>query len=253
MSVEKIGEMNIIETTKIDAKNPSIVIGIPDVGLVGSISVSHMVTSLNLAEVGYIESDLLPPVMIVHKNEVKSPVRIFCKGEIIAILSEVILSRGAVTIIAKVISKWAKKHNTNSVIGVTGLAVPNRHEIEKPTVYGVGTVADSNRRLKEAHIAPLEEGMIAGPLALIVKECMRKEQANITLIVEAHSEFPDPGAAASTIESLNALLGTNMNVEKLMEGAEEIRIKMRDLMRQTSDQMRQMKRVQEQQPAGIVV
>ena len=54
------------ESVKIVEKKPihseaTMVIGLPDVGRVGLIATSYLITELNLEEIAYMESDLLPP------------------------------------------------------------------------------------------------------------------------------------------------------------------------------------------------
>ncbi|OYT54327.1 MAG: hypothetical protein B6U77_02845, partial [Candidatus Hecatellales archaeon ex4484_218] len=155
--------------------------------------------------------------------------------------------------LSKTVTLWAKEYNAKFIVGITGIAIPNRLEVEKPTVYGVGNTEDTRKLLQEAKIPPFEEGILVGAYALLIKECMKEKQPNITLLAEAHLQFPDPGAAASTIESLNTLLGTNIEVKSLLEKEEEIRIKARELMRRTREQMRSLQKVQEQELRGIYV
>ena len=59
------GGLRIVETDKVE--NGVVVInGLPDVGLVGLLAASHIISSLKLREVGAIESDLLPPMIVLH-------------------------------------------------------------------------------------------------------------------------------------------------------------------------------------------
>ena len=46
--------------------------------------------------------------------------------------------------------------------------------------------------------------------------------------------YPDPGDAASAIESLDKFLKLGIDVKELLEKGEEIKLKARDLMRQTA-------------------
>ena len=253
MNIRKFNEMSVVETVEIEAKNPSILVGVPDVGLVGPIATSHIIQSLNMKEVGYIESDILPPVVVVHENEPKHQIRVFGLGELLAVITETILPPQVIYDLSKTITLWAKQLNAKLVIGLTGMAVPNRLEIEKPAVYGIGSTDEARKILQEAKIQPFEEGILVGIYALLIRECMKEKQPNITLLAEAHLQFPDPGAAASTIESLNNLLSINVDVKSLLEKEEEIRIKARELMRRTREQMRSLQKVQEQELRGIYV
>ncbi|MGP3668074.1 MAG: proteasome assembly chaperone family protein [Candidatus Bathyarchaeota archaeon] len=249
----KFNEITVVETAKIESEKPVITVGLPDVGLVGPIATSHIVQALNMKEVGYFESDLFPPMIIVHKNEPKPQVRIFAKDNLVVVLSETVFPVQAIYQLSKAITLWAKRHNAKFVVGVTGIATPNRLEIEKPSVYGFGSTVEAKNELEKLKVQPFEEGILVGIYALLVKDCINEQQPNITLLTESHMQFPDPGAAASTVEVLNSLFGVNINVKSLLEKEEEIRIKARELMRKTSEQMKALRKVQEQELRGIYV
>ena len=51
--------------------------GLPDVGLVGLIATSHIIAQLKMEEVAYVDSELLPPVVVLHEGLPYSPLRIF--------------------------------------------------------------------------------------------------------------------------------------------------------------------------------
>ena len=58
--------------------------------------------------------------------------------------------------------------------------------------------------------------------------------------------YPDPGAAASVIGSLDKFLQLGIDVGELMEKEEEIKLKARDLMRQTALSASEMQKSAEQ-------
>ena len=245
--------IRIFETGKLRMENATMLVGIPDVGLVGVIAASHIVQALNLEEVGYIDSDEIPPIVVIHKNEPKTPVRIYNSGGIIVLTTEIVLPSNAIFSLSRKIVKWAKSKGVKAIIGITGLAVPNRLEIEKPAVYGIGSTVAMRELLSKAGIQPFDEGLLVGAYAMLLRECLRENQPNITLMAEAHLQFPDPGASASIIESLNTLLNLNIDVSELLEKAEEIRIKARELMRRTQEQLKSLRKFQEQELPGIYV
>ena len=66
------------ESVKIVEKKPipseaTMIIGLPDVGLVGLIATSYLISELNLEEIAYMDSDLLPPVVVLHKGVSHAP------------------------------------------------------------------------------------------------------------------------------------------------------------------------------------
>jgi len=46
----------------------TMIIGLPDVGLVGIIATSYLISELNLEEIVYMDSDLLPPVVVLFAD-----------------------------------------------------------------------------------------------------------------------------------------------------------------------------------------
>jgi len=62
--------------------------GFPDVGLVGVIAASHMISELGLTEVAYLDSKLLPPLIVLHEGLPHSPIRIFGNHSILLAVSE---------------------------------------------------------------------------------------------------------------------------------------------------------------------
>ena len=238
-------EMQFIEYEEKAFRNPIMVAGLPDVGLVGAIATVHLVRELNLKEHGYAYYDLIPPVMLLHDGELKAPVRLYANDSIIALISEIALPTQTVIALSKKIVEWTKEKNGKYIIMLSGLGVPNRVDIEEPKVYGVATTEETKKLLKEHGIEALQEGFIAGANALILRECIKLKIPGILLLAESFMEFPDPAAAASTLKAFSKISGIDVNVQKLMEKAEEIRLKARELMRRTQRQLKAMKKLQE--------
>jgi uncharacterized protein len=215
---------------------PSIIVGVPESGLVGTITCSYLMEQLKLPERGFIDSDLLPQVMIVHNSAATYPIHIFGKASLVVILSEVPLPPYASLEVAKEIASWAKSLKASVVIGVTGAPSKTRDEAHgegKPTVVGVGNNESALADLKSSGVLPFEDGVISGFYANLMKHCNSNGQSNVTLLAESLSQFPDPAAAASIIEVLSKLLSLSVDAQPLLKESEEIRLKSRELMAQT--------------------
>ena len=72
-------EIHIIEEEPIKIRGPNVIIGLPDVGLVGLIATMHMIETLKMKRVGYVESRLFPPVIVLHNGEIQSPIKLYLK------------------------------------------------------------------------------------------------------------------------------------------------------------------------------
>lgn len=217
-----------------ELKKPPIVInGLPDVGLVGAIASLFLIRELKMKEVGYIDSDKLLPVLVFHNEKPSMPIRIYEKDGIVAIISEVAIPIEIMPSLAKLIVKWTIKKNGVRVITLGGIPVPNRIDIEKPKVVGAAVLDEDRELLRKYGIEVLKEGYLAGSYALIAKECFKAKLPCITLLAQSHLTYPDPGAAAAVLEKLSLILGVKINVKPLLEEAEEVRLKLRELMKKT--------------------
>lgn len=119
-----------------------LLIGAPDAGLVGAIALGYAVQELQMVEVGSMESDGFPPVMVVHQGDPKPPLRLFSKGDTIALASEIPIDPILIPQVAASIVDWAKAKKAQLIISLSGIAVQNRLDIDVPAVYGVGSWAD---------------------------------------------------------------------------------------------------------------
>ncbi len=239
--------MRVVETKRVEARDLYLAIGLPDVGLVGSISSAYLVDVLGMEEAGYIESDILPPLMVIHKSEAKHPIRLYTKDNLALLVSEVPIPPEAINLLGKIIVEWAKTHNSKLILSLAAIPIPNRVEVEEPEVYGLAVTEQAKGAMPKSGLKPLEEGMIVGPYAAIIRECIKAEQPCITILAQSHYQYPDPGAAAAVIMAMSKTIGIEVDVKPLLEQAEEIRLKTRELMRRTQQQMRSIGKGQEQE------
>lgn len=217
---------------------PEIVVGVPEAGLVGTITCSYLVEQLKMSQRGFIDSDLFPQVMIVHNSAATYPIHIFGKGNLLVVLSEVPLPPFASREAAKRIASWAQSLKASMVIGVTGAPSQARDDSQgdgKPTVAGVGNSSAVIDELKKDGATSFEDGVISGFYASLMKHCTSLGVANATLLAESFSQFPDPAAAASLIQVLGKLLSLELDTKELMKESEEIRLRSRELMQQTQE------------------
>ncbi len=223
-------------------ENLTLIVGIPDVGLVGPIAVTYLIKNLKLELAGYVDSPLLPPVILFHDYQLLTPVRVYGPtdvGEKVAVFfSESAIPPSGLYSLAQFIVTWAASKRVKRLVMVGGVAVPNRMQIEKPKVY-VATALEEDRELaKKSGLKLLREGFMGGAYAMLLKECFKRRFPGIALLAESHLHYPDPGAAAAVLEALEPLLGIKVDVAPLLEQEEEIRVKLRELMKRTVESMR---------------
>jgi uncharacterized protein len=242
--------VRIVEEEGTEYKNPMVIEGLPDMGLVGTIAASYIVEKLNYKEIGHIESDLFPPVMVIHGGKLKNPFRIYSDegGQVVVVLSEVAVPPKAVYPLTTALADWFHKIDVKQpVISIKGLPMKNRMDIEKPEVFAVGNDEGAMKELKDKQLDLLEEGFIAGTYAIMLRECSKRQISAISLLAQCFPVYPDPGAAASAIESVKKFVTSlDIDVGELLENAEGIKLKARDLMQQTALSASEMQKGMEQ-------
>jgi uncharacterized protein len=221
---------------------PCIIVGVPEVGLVGTIACGYLVEQLKLEPRGFVDSDLVPPVMVIRDSVPNYPIQIFGKDGIVVVLSEVPLSSKPSLELARELSKWAVARDARMVVGLNGAPSRKREESHgegMPTVLGVSSDKTILKNLKELGALPFEQGVITGFYASLVKYCTLNRQTNLTLLGESMLQFPDPAAAASVLDVLSGLIPIKVDTKPLLKQSEEVRLRTRELMQETQQAAQQ--------------
>ena len=219
--------------------------GLPDVGLVGLIATSHIISELDLNEIAYMDSDLLPPIVVLHEGLPHAPLRIFGNSNLLATISETAIPANGIYAVIRHLVRWGQAKNVKLMISIGGLPVPNRQDISEPKVYGIGTTPELIKMLKDKEVEIVREGFMVGPQALILRYCMEINVPGIALLAQSFFNYPDPEAAAAVVRELSKITDIKVDVSKLLEKGEEIRLKARDIMKRTQMEMAKMKKTQE--------
>jgi len=240
----------LLSTAKIIEKNsvPSqtfLVHGMPDVGLVGVIAASHLITEYKMVEMAYMDSEFLPPVAVLHEGLPYAPIRVFGNGSLLITISEMAIPADSIQLFMRTLLDWGQSKNPRLTISISGMPIQNRQDIEKPKVFGVASNAALLKMLEDKGIEILHEGYLVGPQALILRYCAEKNLPAIALLAQSFYNYPDPEAAAAALNEFVNVTGKKIDVTALLEKGEEIRLKARDIMKRTQQEMTKMKKGQE--------
>jgi len=219
--------------------------GLPDVGLVGLIATSHVISQLKMNEIAYVDSELLPPVVVLHEGLPHAPLRIFGNTDVIATFGEAAIPAKAVQPIVRKLVEWSQAKKVKLMVSMGGMPVQDRQDIEAVKVYGAASNPSLLKLLSDKGIEILHGGFMVGPYALIMRYCAERNIPAIALLAQSFYNYPDPEAAAATIKEFSKITGLQIDVSKLVEGGEEIRLKARDVMKRTTQELNRMKKTQE--------
>jgi len=227
-----------------------LILGLPDAGLVGSIASRYMVLSMNFKMVGEIDSPVyFPSITVVHRSNPISPVQLYLSDDhrIMVLLSEMPIPVPAIYPMINAIIEYSRDIGIKTIISLAGLAVPNRLQIQKPRVYWLASNEQVRGMVKDKNIEELSEGFVVGPYALLLKEARRKGVNNLVLFGESFLDIPDPESAAEVLKTLSTIIGIEIDLRELIEEAELLKLKTRELMMQTRKVMGEMQKSYEMQ------
>jgi uncharacterized protein len=236
--------IKIIEKKQIPSA-ATMIIGLPDVGLVGLIATSYLISELNLEEIAYMDSDLLPPVVVLHKGLPHSPLRIYGNQNMIAIISELAIPAPSIYSIIREIVDWGEGKKVKRILSMGGIPVENRQLITDPEVFAAASNQELLDSLVKKGLKILKEGFLVGAQALSMRYCMTKKIPALAILAQSFYNYPDPQAAAVVLKELLKIFDIKIDISKLLERGEEIRLKARDIMKRTQQEMKRMQKSQE--------
>lgn len=211
--------MTKIVLTKKIPKNPIVIEGFPSKGFVSTIATKHMIDELGMEVHGYIESDKVNSITVVHQYTPMRPIRIYAKDNLVLIFSELIVPFQHVREFSRALMEWFEKIKPKQVIllaGISGLTTEKEHEI-----MGISTNPELDKKLEELKVRKIEEGMLTGISSELLLGCIEKKIPALSLMAETHYT-PDPLAAASMVKILNSLLGMKIDTKNLIEEGHKI-------------------------------
>ncbi|MEM0381089.1 MAG: PAC2 family protein [Nitrososphaerota archaeon] len=233
----------LFEKKKVEQGTP-IIEGLPEIGLVGTITTAYISSALKGYAVGYIEIPDVPPIVTVLESRILEPCRLYSvsleQRQLLLLYSDVPVPPKSMWSIANSITEIASTIKS-PIISVGGIPEPDRLDIEKPKVY---VLSNDEELIKMAmateYVQRFENGYLTGVKAAILKSAARRDVKVLLALVQSHMNYPDPGAAAEVVTFLNKLLGMSIPIDPLLEQAEQLKMQMRDLMRRTSTNLSMM-------------
>ncbi|AUX10772.1 ATP-grasp superfamily enzyme [Halalkaliarchaeum desulfuricum] len=233
-------------TKELATDSPTLIEGLPGLGLVASIAVDQITKQLELEQHGTIRSDEFPPVASFNDGRVRDTVRVYAgkDPDVMTLQSDVPIPPNAVECLSKcVLTDLAE--DFEKAVFLAG--APAETETEIGEIVGVATTDELETDLVDAGI-PLAEGagVIGGITGGLLASCYHNDIPASVLVVRSHPYIPDPGAAREVVENaLEPLVDFDIDTQELLEQAEEIQRQKQQIAQQLQQYQQQQ---QEQQP-----
>ncbi len=248
-------EVRIYELKRIDVEGAIVIDGFPSVGLVSSIVANYLIDTLQMEQIGIVESPAFPTVSLVRNGNPHHPVRIYAgrpaadrtgrvADKIVAFVSEFHPAPTVIHPLATTIMDWIQEQRCGLLVSPEGLVVDRPEgeprgratKLADVKVYGVASTRKASELYIEPNTLPFVEGVITGIAGVLLNEGRRRGFDVLTFLAEAQSDYPDARAAAKVIETINRiLLRTPLDPVPLYHEAERIEQQLLSIQRHASD------------------
>jgi len=212
-----------VHRNDISLDSPTLIEGLPGVGLVGKIAADHLVEVYDMEYYASAHCEGLPEIAVYDTDDpqVRPPVRLYADEErdLLVLQSDAPISPSGAKEFAGCMVGWFEANDATPIY----LSGRPAEKDGVPNVYGVST-GDGAAMLEGADVdLPSENGAITGPTGALIHESQRVGLTGIGLIVEADQRFPDPEAARALLQTaISPLADFEIDTEALVEQAEEI-------------------------------
>jgi uncharacterized protein len=249
-TVPEHSETRFERQTELSAASPTLVEGLPGLGLVASIAVDQLTEQLGLTEHGTIVSDDFPTVAAFSEGRVRDAVRVYAGDEpaVMTLQSDVPIPPEAVEALSHcVLNDLAEEFDRAVFLA----GAPAETEAEVGEITGIATSEEMETALTDVGITLAEgTGALGGVTGALVADCHQQGVPAAVLVVRSNPYIPDPGAARAVIEdALEPLVEFDIDTQELREQADKIR----QQKQQIAEQLQQYQQGTDQppQPTGM--
>jgi uncharacterized protein len=214
-----------VRADDVDLESPTLIEGLPGIGLVGKIAADHLVEALEMEDYAGVGCDGVPPVAIYGDGDraVKPPVRLYADedADVVVLQSDVPVSPQTAENFADCVTEWLVNRDATPIY-LSGMATEKREDL--PEWIGVSTGAGAALLEDLAFETPDGSGLISGPTGALLHSADAADLTGVGLVVDSDPRFPDPEAARVLLErGVMELAGIDVSLDKLVDRAEEIR------------------------------
>jgi uncharacterized protein len=229
---------------KKESKKPQneriLILGFPGNGLIGTFTISYLISHLKMKLVGEVSHPDMPPTLFVENGEIFSPIRIYKKDNLYAIISDVPIFPEIASEFVASIAEYCLKNKISKVIVPSGVDTESIEGKEIKT-YGLVTHESLEKLMYENDIPKFLAGTIIGTDASIINIFRNYKIPLLVLYTSCHPYFPDPQASIYAITSLAKVLKVQVDTSDIQKRIDYLKIQHRKLMKEVLEALQQEK------------
>ena len=214
-----------IRDPDIELDEPTLIEGLPGVGLVGKIATDHLIDTFDMTYYASVNGcEGLPKLAMYEGDEydVRPPIRIYVDEgrDLLALQSDIPIKEQAANEFATCITDWMNEQNVTPIF-LSGL--PTDEKETPPAMFGIAT-GDGRKSLDSIGMnQPPENGLVSGPTGALLSKSAELDRDAVGFVVQSSARFPDPEAARILLkDGVARLVGLDVPLDKLVEQADQI-------------------------------
>ncbi len=217
-------QINQISDSELILKGKTVFQSFTGSGFVGNLASYHLIQSLDLDEVAFIESDLIPNVAVVRDGVVKHPMRIFQNDRYIAVVNNANITKSDLKPLIKLLFKTYKEGEVSRVYVLGGLPTGRRGDADE-LPYHLGTSDEKLREeiLSKTNLSFTTSGLVFGSVALSLLQGYLEDINVISILSDCIPELPDYLAAFNVLTVFEKIALTGIDLTTLKTKASSLR------------------------------
>jgi uncharacterized protein len=229
--------------SKSSAKKPKpgdriLLLGFPGNGLIGTFTISYLIAHLQMRLVGDINHPDMPPTLFVENGEVLSPIRIYKKDNLYAIISDIPIFPEIASDFIASIAEFCVKNKIGMVIVPSGVDTQSTDAKDIKT-YGLPTDQVLEKIMYENDLPKFISGSIIGTDATVITTFRNYKIPLLMMYTSCHPFFPDPQASIAAITTLAKLLKIQVDTTDIQKRIDYLKIQHKNLMQETLDALQE--------------
>lgn len=224
-----------------------LVAGFPGNGLIGGIASEQIINSLGLEQVASLKCNDFPPTAVIFEGVPRRPVRFFAGRGFLLVKSDMVIPPELSESLAEAIIDEAIEKGIKEVIIFDG--IPERPDSEEENkIWGVLSSHTAVDKAEKLDLDIIRRGAISGISSSLLLIAHEKNLEAIGMLAEGSSNLPDPRAAAKLLEKFSDYMDIDIEIDTLLESAEQLEEQYSQLIEKAQEAQRDMESKTAQPP-----
>jgi predicted ATP-grasp superfamily ATP-dependent carboligase len=229
-------EIVVVEKDRIRVKNSIVITGFPGPGVIANTAALHIASDLEMTEIAYLKSKLIPSMKIIIGNEFKTAnlFRIYANQKnngFLTVINEARdISSSTFWGISRTLVRWLHDKGVKEIVFIEGVMVGTVPKELKSKVFAFCTNAGRIQSLRDLGIELLPRELplaFSGITSTMIDECINQKIPWMILFAPTSPSMSVPNfqAAAAVVKTFNKVYDLTIETEDMLRVEKAIKKK----------------------------